>query len=702
MRKLSFDQPLALSSLPGLFSGLLLMLALLSLSAQAQSRNSSATDGTTVLRRVENSWRQKALVSWWNASATLHGEAGTGEPANDPRAVETVTTLENNQVTKRTSIDPRDATGQTVGFDQYNNQTDVWEYDYGAGAPGSLLRHTHTDYLSTNTVNGADYASPAPNASSIHLRNLPQQQSVYDAQEVERESAAYEYDQYTSDANHAVLADCPNISGLDAAFTTAYNTRGNVTSITRYLLDNGTATGSISAYSQYDIAGNVVKVKDARGNATLFDYTDRFGTPDGEARSNSAPTELGGQSGYGFATGVSNALGQAAFTQFDYYLGKPVNSEDVNGAVSSGSYDDLLDRPSQIIRDVNNLAAKGQTSFSYDAASRLITMTGDLNSYGDNSLKSETLYDGLGRTTETHHYETSTSYIISLQVTGDGQANQTYSFPDYEYDVAGNLKSETYPSGRMVAQGYDGAGRLNSVSGQQSGEQGKTYADSLTYWPGGAVKDLRLGNGLSEHTQLNSRLQPTEIDLGIQQGAVDRLKLAYSYETSAAGQSNHDNNGNVLSQTITVPQVGTAQGFTASQTFMQGNTFKLFFLEPITHEQFVNALFNYAGLYSFRTEREQETTALQNGLKTRAQVFRDVIELEASRAGDYNSVSVYMQYFGYLAREPDFGGYNFWLNILTHQVPNNYQAMVCAFITSAEYQKRFSPILTHNNTECVP
>jgi YD repeat-containing protein len=741
-------------------------------------------DGTTVLRRVENSWRQKAPVSWWNASATLHGEAGTGEPANDPRVVETLTTLENNQVTKRTSIDPRDATGQTVGFDQYNNQTNVWEYGYGAGAPGSLLRHTHTDYLSTNTVNGADYASPAPNASSIHLRNLPQQQSVYDAQEVESARTAYEYDQYTSDANHAVLADCPNISGLDAAFTTAYTTRGNVTSITRYLLDNGTATGSISAYSQYDIAGNVVKVSDARGNATLFDYTDRFGTPDAEARSNSAPTELGGQSGYGFATGVTNALGQAAYTQFDYYLGKPINSEDVNGAVSSGSYDDLLDRPSQMIRDVNNLAAKGQTSFSYDAASRLITMTGDLNSYGDNSLKSETLYDGLGRTTETHHYETSTSYIISLQaydalgrvaqtsnpfrqgetvywtntkydalgrvkslttadnavvttdyngaqvlvtdqagkkrlsktnasgqltdvweitaidpstvevqfgmqtlngylthynydtmgnlvlkidprtggtslpgcsiaytgthlatcyeydalnliksrtyndnvvtpsvyykydaqalptgapgfvrgfstgrlvatlyggesstpgtyygydalgrvkrslqVTGDGQANQTYSFPDYEYDVAGNLKSETYPSGRMVAQGYDRAGRLNSVSGQQSGEQAKTYADSLTYWPGGAVKDLRLGNGLWEHTQLNTRLQPTEIDLGTQAGAVDRLKLAYSYETMTGGQSNHDNNGNVLSQSITVPTIGTAQGFMATQTY---------------------------------------------------------------------------------------------------------------------------------------
>jgi 3,4-dihydroxy-2-butanone 4-phosphate synthase len=32
--------------------------------------------------------------------------------------------------------------------------------------------------------------------------------------------------------------------------------------------------------------------------------------------------------------------------------------------------------------------------------------------------------------------------------------------------------------------------------------------------------------------------------------------------------------------------------------------------------------------------------------------------------------------------------------------PNNYGGMVCAFITSAEYQRRFSPVLTHSNSEC--
>ena len=42
-----------------------------------------------------------------------------------------------------------------------------------------------------------------------------------------------------------------------------------------------------------------------------------------------------------------------------------------------------------------------------------------------------------------------------------------------------------------------------------------------------------------------------------------------------------------------------------------------------------------------------------------------------------------------LGRYPDLDGYDFWLNILNNAEPNNYRAMVCAFITSAEYQHRF-------------
>jgi len=58
-----------------------------------------------------------------------------------------------------------------------------------------------------------------------------------------------------------------------------------------------------------------------------------------------------------------------------------------------------------------------------------------------------------------------------------------------------------------------------------------------------------------------------------------------------------------------------------------------------------------------------------------------------------------MQYFGYLRRNPDMGGYNFWLNVL-NQNPQNFGGMVCSFITSFEYQDRFSTLHTRSNNDC--
>ena len=61
-------------------------------------------------------------------------------------------------------------------------------------------------------------------------------------------------------------------------------------------------------------------------------------------------------------------------------------------------------------------------------------------------------------------------------------------------------------------------------------------------------------------------------------------------------------------------------------------------------------------------------------------------------------------YFAYLRRDADTDGYRFWLNVLnesgTNGDPVNYRGMVCSFITSAEYQRRFSSVVTHSNAEC--
>lgn len=56
---------------------------------------------------------------------------------------------------------------------------------------------------------------------------------------------------------------------------------------------------------------------------------------------------------------------------------------------------------------------------------------------------------------------------------------------------------------------------------------------------------MKLGNNLWEHAIFNQRLQPVEIGLGTSQGVSDKFKLNYDFGTTT-------NNGNVLSQTITI------------------------------------------------------------------------------------------------------------------------------------------------------
>ena len=110
----------------------------------------------------------------------------------------------------------------------------------------------------------------------------------------------------------------------------------------------------------------------------------------------------------------------------------------------------------------------------------------------------------------------------------------------------------------------DTDGDLAIVQSKKNANYGYfNYADSFTYTAAGALSSMQLGNGRWESTQFNSRLQPTQIALGTVQNATDKLKLNFTYNT--AGQN--DNNGNVLSQTITVPTTGNVQGFTAVQNY---------------------------------------------------------------------------------------------------------------------------------------
>ena len=85
---------------------------------------------------------------------------------------------------------------------------------------------------------------------------------------------------------------------------------------------------------------------------------------------------------------------------------------------------------------------------------------------------------------------------------------------------------------------------------------------------------------------------------------------------------------------------------------------------------------------------------------SRALALRDAVENAAVVSAEYNASFVLMQYFGYLRRNADQGGFDFWLNVLNNRDPNNYRGMVCSFITSREYQERFGLQLARSNADC--
>ena len=121
-----------------------------------------------------------------------------------------------------------------------------------------------------------------------------------------------------------------------------------------------------------------------------------------------------------------------------------------------------------------------------------------------------------------------------------------------------------------------------------------------------------------------------------------------------------------------------------------------------TPESFVDALLATLHTYDgvdLASKRASYVSELQSGA-SRGQIAREMVEDAAVQMAEYNPSFVEMQYFGYLHRDPDAGGYQFWLNVLNNKEPNNYRAMVCAFITAAEYQLRFAAVVSHSNSDC--
>jgi RHS repeat-associated protein len=410
-----------------------------------------AADGSTVLRRENNAWEQRAPVSWWTGDPE---EA----PSNDPRVREAVSTLaDTNEVSKR-----------EFSYDQYNNRTDVYEYDFGSGVPGALVRRSHTDYLTSAVYIDA--------VTGPHLRGLPHQQWVStDAAGTNKVAlTTYGYDQ-------TVLTPRPGITGHDASFTTGYLTRGNTTTVTRYA-DAAAGTGAVTSTHAYDVAGNVVSSTDARGKTSQIGYADSFCngstcggtyTPNTYAFPTSTTSPVPDPSG---THGSDAAL--AASAVYDFWAGLTYSTTDANGETTTLSYADSagsldpLDRLKAVTRPDG-----GRTDFNYgDAAGNLyVQVFNDLD--GTRRTESKQYFDGLGRVYRDATHE-------------NAVAAQPWLNADTEYDALGRAVRASMPyrsagggtpltpsgwsNARRVETAYDALGRVLKVTTMPDGARVRT------------------------------------------------------------------------------------------------------------------------------------------------------------------------------------------------------------------------------------
>ncbi|MDP9263211.1 MAG: hypothetical protein M3O85_02700, partial [Acidobacteriota bacterium] len=197
------------------------------------------------------------------------------------------------------------------------------------------------------------------------------------------------------------------------------------------------------------------------------------------------------------------------------------------------------------------------TTYGYDGLNRLagvsysdstpaagFTYTGArLTSMTDGSGSETYTYDGLGRISNLAKVINATTYNIG-----------------YGYNLASELTSLTYPSGRVVSQSYDAVGHLTQIA------DNVTYLSGMTYNSASLPTGFNYGNGVAASFGYNTRLELQS--LSYVKGANTLLSLTYAYGTGNNGQiaTITDNVDSSKSMTYTYDALARLQYATAGPT----------------------------------------------------------------------------------------------------------------------------------------
>lgn len=224
--------------------------------------------------------------------------------------------------------------------------------------------------------------------------------------------------------------------------------------------------------------------------------------------------------------------------------GNLLTSRDANNVVITSTYD-ALNRP--LTRSYSD--STPTVTYTYDDTTNVPYSKGKLTKVSSSiSEMRYTEYDEAGR--------------LKTSV----QETDNVNYPsEYQYNLAGMLVEQTYPSGRVVKNVLDNNGDISMIQSKRNENFGfHNYAKHFSYNAAGAVTSMQLGNGLWETTQFNSRLQSTQLGLGALPTGANHWKVDYEFgELQTNGTVDAvKNSGNIARQTLTVPGMNFVQSYT--------------------------------------------------------------------------------------------------------------------------------------------
>ena len=168
---------------------------------------------------------------------------------------------------------------------------------------------------------------------------------------------------------------------------------------------------------------------------------------------------------------------------------------------------------------------------------------------------------------------------------------------EYGYNLAGQLTSQKYPSGKVISTAVDNYGVEQTVS-----DSLRTFVSGINVDNKGQLSQIRLGNGTSENFSYNDRLQMTSQNLLKGTEVLQRYDYTYG-QTNAGGEITASSNNGQLAKIESF--IGAAKQRTQKFTYdsigrlaqseeYRGDTDALTYRQIFDYDRFGNLYFKAA------------------------------------------------------------------------------------------------------------